>query len=305
MTVAAILSPVSAKKIDNIKKEATMEKKYMYVDGLKMAYLQDGKGDPIVFLHGNPASSYIWRNIIPHVKSLGNCIAPDLIGMGDSDKLPDSIPYTFATNQKYLDALFEGLDVKKNITFVVHDWGAALAFDWARRHPQAVKGIVYMEPVIAPRTWEGMPQPAKQLFQDLRSEKGEEMVLQQNLFIELILPKSILRQLSREEMDEYRKPYLKPGNSRQAMLSWVRQLPIDHEPIITEKIIVANGEYLSHATVPKLFIEADPGTMSPPELSFCRKLPNQTIVTVSGHHHLQEDSPEEIGEAIARWLEQI
>lgn len=282
-----------------------MEKKFQSIKGLKMAYIETGEGDPIVFLHGNPTSSHIWRNIMPYVQSQGRCIAPDLMGMGDSDKFPESSSYTYAKNLEYLEAFFEALNIKKNITFVVHDWGSALAFDWARCHPQAVKGIVYMESIIMPRTWDELPPQGQQLFKAMRSDKGEEMVLQQNSFIEVNLVRTILRTMPKEEMDEYRRPFLEPGESRRPLLSWARQLPIGGEPANITKIVEDYGAYLSHSDIPKLFIESMPGTMSQREREFCKTWPHQTHIMVKGHHNVQEDSPDAIGAAIAVWLQQL
>ena len=278
-------------------------KKFQIINGLKMAYIETGQGDAIVFLHGNPTSSYIWRNIIPHVERMGRIIAPDLIGMGDSDKLPDSSGYTFFENRKYLDALLDALNVTRDIIFVVHDWGSALGFDWARRHPDAVKGIVYMEAIIRTRNWSELSPTAQQIFQALRSENGEEMVLRQNSFIEFNLPKSILRPLSKEEHDEYRRPFLEPGEGRRPMLSWARQLPIEGEPADVVKVVDDYGDFMAHSPMPKLFIESNPGALSAKEREFCRTWPNQTEVTVNGHHHLQEDAPDAIGAAIAAWMQ--
>ncbi len=303
MAVAAGAQTGTQQANNSIKTTVMMEKKFQTVNGLKMAYVETGKGDPIVFLHGNPTSSYVWRNIIPYVKDLGHCIAPDLMGMGDSDKLPDSRSYTFAENLKYLEGLLEVLDIKQNIIFVVHDWGSVLAFDWARRHPQAVKGIVYMEALVQKVDWEEMPEVPKKLFQAMRSEKGEEMVLQQNSFIEVNLVKTILRTLSKEEMDEYRRPFLQPGEGRRAMLSWGRQLPIGGEPANIEKIVNDNGIFLTNSQIPKLFIESTPGAMSPKNKAFCHTWPNQKSVQVKGHHTPQEDSPDAIGAAIAVWIQ--
>jgi haloalkane dehalogenase len=281
------------------------QKKAQRINGLKMAYIEVGQGDPIVFLHGNPTSSYIWRNIIPHVEQLGRVIAPDLMGMGDSDKLPDSSDYTFFENQKYLDTLLETLGVNRNIIFVVHDWGSALGFDWARRHPGAVKGIVYMEAIVGSRTWSEMSPTAQQVFQALRTEKGEEMILRQNSFIEFNLPKTILHPLSKEDHDEYRRPFLEPGEGRRAMLSWARQLPVSGEPAGIQQVVDQYGDFLAHSPLPKMFIESSPGAMGEKEKAFCRTWPNQTEVTVAGHHHLQEDSPEEIGAALADFIHSI
>ena len=282
-------------------------KKKQMVLGYHMAYVETGSGDPIVFLHGNPTSSYLWRNILPHVQSLGRCIAPDLIGMGDSDKLPNPGPntYTFLEHRRYVDQLLASLGVTERITFVVHDWGAALAFDWAVRHPGAVKGIAYMEAIVRPRAWSDLPEAGRPIFQALRSEAGEQMVLQQNSFIEVNLPRTVLRRLSAEEVDEYRRPFSEPGDSRWPMLTWARQLPIEGTPADVTRIVETYGEWLAHSPIPKLFIQATPGTLSPLDLGFCRRWPNQTVVTVRGHHHLQEDSPDEIGTALSTWLQSI
>ena len=277
-------------------------KKYQIINGLKMAYIEAGQGDPIVFLHGNPTSSYIWRNIIPYVEGMGRIIAPDLIGMGDSEKLPDGSAYTFFENRKYLDALLEALDVRQDIIFVVHDWGSALGFDWARRHRGAVKGIVYMEAIIQSRSWSELSPTAQQVFQAMRTEKGEEMILRQNSFIEFNLPKSILRPLSKEEHDEYRRPFPEPGEGRRPMLSWARQLPIEGEPADVVKVVDDYGDFMAQSEMPKLFIESNPGALSAKERAFCRTWPNQTELTVNGHHHLQEDAPDAIGTAIAAWV---
>lgn len=282
-----------------------LEKRYQTVNGLKMAYIETGNGSPVIFLHGNPASSYIWRNIIPYVQPFGRCIAPDLIGMGDSQKLDSKDGYTFENNEKYLDGLFQKLGVAKDIVFVVHDWGSVLAFDWARKHPGSVKGIVYMESLTRPRSWEEVPGVARETFQKLRGEQGEEMVLQQNSFIEFNLPKTILRYLTEEEMAEYRRPFLHPGEDRRAMLSWARQLPLGGEPARIVEVVNDNSKWMHQNKIPKLFIEALPGTLSKEEKESCMTWPNQVHITVNGHHNLQEDSPNEIGTAIAVWLQSL
>jgi haloalkane dehalogenase len=281
------------------------QKKRQQVLGLEMAYVDEGQGDPIVFLHGNPTSSYIWRNILPHVQELGRIIALDLIGMGDSHKLPDSSPssYSFVEHRHYLDALLEALDVHKHITFVGHDWGAALAFDWARRHPDAVRGIVFMEAVAEQLSWSEYPQGARERFQALRSPVGEQMVLEQNSFIEFNLPATILRKLTEEEMNEYRRPFAGPGEARRPTLTWPRQLPVDGEPADVAEIVTSFGEWLSHSDVPKLLIQATPGTKQAYQYDFYRTWPALSEVIVRGHHTPQEDSPDEIGQAIARWMQ--
>ncbi|WP_281385112.1 haloalkane dehalogenase [Cohnella nanjingensis] len=283
------------------------EKKRQRVLGLEMAYVEMGSGDPIVFLHGNPSSSYLWRNLIPYAQAHGRVIAPDLIGMGDSEKRPDGGPdaYTFVEHRRYLDALLDQLGVSERVVFVVHDWGSALGFDWAYRHPGAVKGIVYMEAIIKPRAWSEIPEAGRQIFQALRSPAGEQMVLEQNSFIEVNLPRTMLRKLTEEEMRQYRRPFAEPGEARRPTLAWARQLPIDGEPADVTAIVTAYGEWLAQSPIPKLFIQADPGTMPQSHIEFCRTWPAQTEVTVRGLHYPQEDAPAEVGEALAAWLQEL
>jgi haloalkane dehalogenase len=283
------------------------QKKRMSVSGLEMAYIDEGEGDPIVFMHGNPTYSYVWRNIIPYVQGAGRIIAADMIGMGDSQKLPVSAPdsYTFVEHRRYLDALFEALGVHERVTLVGHDWGGALAFDWAHRHPKAVRGIAYMEAVLETVSWSESSEVARERFQAMRSPQGEQMVLQQNSFIEFNLPKTVLRTLSEEEMNQYRRPYTEPGEGRRPMLSWARQLPIEGEPADITAIITASAEWLAHSDIPKLLIQAVPGTRNPDRPSANRSWPAQTEVAVRGHHTPQEDSPDEIGQALASWLKTI
>ena len=283
------------------------QKKRKSVLGLEMAYVDEGHGDPIVFLHGNPTFSYVWRNILPYVQDFGRILAPDLIGMGDSQNLPESGPdsYTFVEHRRYLDALLEALDVRERVTLIGHDWGAALAFDWARRHPDAVRGIAYMEAVAGTSSWSEMPEVARARFQALRSPQGEQMVLEQNSFIEFNLPRTILRTLTDEEMNEYRRPFAQPGEARRPTLSWPRQLPIEGEPADVTEIVTASGQWLSQSLVPKLLIQAVPGTQSPDRLALNRAWPAQSEVSVRGHHTPQEDSPDEIGQAIASWLQHL
>lgn len=282
-----------------------VEKKFATVLGRQMAYVDDGEGDPIVFLHGNPTSSYLWRNVIPEVRHLGRCIAPDLIGMGDSDKLPDSGPdsYRLVEHRRYLDALLEQLAISKNVILVIHDWGSALGFDWARRHPEMVKGIVYMEALVGPlSSWDQWPESARSIFQGFRSEAGETLILEKNYFIERVLPASVLDPLTEEDIAEYRRPYLEPGESRRPTLSWPRQLPIGGEPSDVTQIVSDYQDWLKTCEVPKLFIEADPGFFSSGIARATARWPRQETVKVRGHHFLQEDSGPEIGQAIAAWL---
>jgi haloalkane dehalogenase len=279
-------------------------KRRVAVLGHSMAYAEVGSGEPVVFLHGNPTSSYLWRNVIPHLEGLGRCIAPDLIGMGDSDKLVPSGPerYRFVEHRQYLDALLETLGVRERVAFVVHDWGSALAFDWANRHRQAVRGLAYMEAIVRPVSWTDWPEAARTLFQAFRSPSGEEMVLEKNVFVERVLPGSVLRKLTDAEMAVYRRPYPEPGESRRPTLTWPRQIPIDGEPADVTEIVQAYGAWLASSDVPKLFINAEPGAiLIGAQRELCRTWPRQTEVMVRGSHFVQEDSPDEIGRAIAAW----
>lgn len=285
-----------------------MNKRTVTVDGLEMAYLDVGAGNPIVFLHGNPTSSYLWRNVIPHVAELGRCIAPDLIGMGDSAPLPDSGfgSYRFVEHRRYVDALLEILGVEENVTFVVHDWGSALGFDWANRHRNAVKGIAYMEAIVQTLAWDAWPERSRGLFQAMRSGAGEEIVLTKNVFVERILPGSVLGGLSEADMGVYRRPYLEEGESRRPTLTWPREIPIDGEPSDVHEIVSDYAEWLALSDVPKLFINAEPGAiLTGPQRDFCRTWPNQSEVTVRGLHYVQEDSPDEIGSALGDWFRKI
>ena len=282
-----------------------LEKRTCRVFDLDMAYVEVGSGDPIVFLHGNPTSSYLWRGIIPHVAGLGRCIAPDLIGMGDSAKLPDSGPgsYRYVEHRRYLDELFRILDVEDGVTLVGHDWGAALAFDWAVRHPGAVRGIAYMEAIVTPLTWDDWPEAARPIFRAMRSEGGEGIVLEKNVFVERILPASIMRRLTADELDEYRRPFRNPGEDRRPMLTWPQQIPIEGHPADVHSIVEDYSAKLAAWDVPKLFVNADPGSIQVGRArEVSRSWPNQTEVTVPGFHFIQEDSADLIGTALADWL---
>src|SRR5215467_10074087 len=295
------------KEANKISAAFPYKKQRRRVLGREMAYVEVGKGDPIVLLHGNPTSSYLWRNVIPHLQGLGRCIAPDLIGMGDSEKLPESGPssYRFVEHRRYLDALLDALDVRERVTFVIHDWGSALGFDWANRHREAVMGIAYMEAIIVPQRWDHWDKfNMRPALQGLRSEAGETMVLRDNFFIEKILPGAILRTLSTEEMEHYRRPFAEPGEGRRPTLTWPRQIPIDGEPADVVAIVKAYGEWLATSSVPKLFFKAEPGAIlaSNEDLAFVRRLPALTEAKVAGRHYVQEDSPDELGRAIAGWM---
>ncbi|MCP5349171.1 MAG: haloalkane dehalogenase [Gammaproteobacteria bacterium] len=278
---------------------------FVEVNGRRMAYVEVGEGSPIVFQHGNPTSSYLWRNIMPQLASLGRCLAIDLIGMGNSDKLDNSGPesYRFVEHRDYLDKALSLLGVDSEVTWVIHDWGSALGFDWCNRHREQVRGICYMEAIVRPLTWEEWPDSARRIFQGFRSPAGEEMILQKNVFVERVLPGSVIRELSEQEMTVYRRPFLNPGEDRRPTLTWPRQIPIDGEPEDVVAIVSDYAKWLSHCTVPKLFINAEPGAiLTGAQREFCRRFPNQAEVTVAGNHFLQEDSPDQISQAVADWL---
>ena len=281
-----------------------LTKDYAIVDGKQMAYHERGEGRAIVFLHGNPTSSYLWRNVIPHVEDRGRCIAPDLIGHGDSDKLDDTGPgsYRFVDHRHYLDGLLDRLDLGDDVVLVVHDWGSGLGFDWANRHRDRIAGIAFMEAIVRPVTWDEWPDAATSIFQGFRSEAGEEMVIEKNLFVEAVLPGSIQRKLTEEEMEEYRRPFTEPEH-RRPTLAWPREIPIEGEPADVHEIVGSYAGWLSTAAFPKLLVNALPGAiLIGPQLEFSRTWPNLTEVAVPGSHFIQEDSPHEIGEALADWL---
>ena len=288
-----------------ISAEFRFPKRQVNVLGKTMAYVEVGAGDPIVLLHGNPTSSYLWRNVLPYLVGLGRCVVPDLIGMGDSEKLDGSgtASYTFVEHRRYLDGLLDAVGIRERVTFVVHDWGSALGFDWANRHRDAVAGIAYMEAIVRPVTWDEWPEAARAVFQGFRSPAGEAMVLDKNVFVERVLPGSVLRTLTDAEMAEYRRPFAEPGEGRRPTLSWPRQIPIEGEPADVTAIAADYAAWLSVSAVPKLLIVAEPGAiLRGAPLEFCRCWPNQREVTVAGNHFVQEDSPDEIGQAIAGWL---
>jgi haloalkane dehalogenase len=267
----------------------------------EISYVDAGQGDPIVFLHGNPTSSYLWRNIIPYATEYGRCIAPDLVGMGQSGKSPTRA-YRFIDHARYLDAWFDALHLNKNIVLVLHDWGSALGFYRAFRHREQIQAIVYMEAIVQPRRWEDLPNGRDALFRALRSEQGEHMVLDENFFIEVVLPKSIIRTLSNEEMAAYRAPF-RDQEARLPTLVWPRELPIEGTPADVVKIVEQYGEWLAGSDLPKLFINADPGAQVVGRIrDFCRGWPKQQEVTVPGIHFIQEDSPDQIGAAIGEFV---
>jgi haloalkane dehalogenase len=271
----------------------------------EMAYVDAGAGAPVVFLHGNPTSSYLWRNVMPHVEPVARCLAPDLVGMGESGPAPAGA-YRFVDHARYLDAWFDALGLADGVTLVGHDWGSALAFHRARRHPGRVRALVYMEGIVRPVGWDEWPETARGIFQAMRSPAGEEVVLQKNVFVERILPASVLRGLTPEEMAVYRRPYREAGESRRPTLTWPRQIPLGGEPADVVAIVDDYARWLSRSPLPKLFVNAEPGSiLVGAQREFCRGWPNQREVTVRGSHFLQEDSPAEIGRAIADFLRSL
>ncbi|KUI39358.1 haloalkane dehalogenase [Mycobacterium sp. GA-2829] len=282
---------------------------YKEINGKRMAYIDEGDGDAIVFQHGNPSSSYLWRNVMPHLEGLGRLVACDLIGMGASDKLDHPGPgsYHYHENRDYLFALWDALDLGDRVTLVLHDWGGALGLDWANHHRDRVACIVHMETVSVPMEWDDFPGEVAQMFRGLRSPQGEAMVLENNVFIEGVLPSVVMRTLSDEEMNYYRLPFLNPGEGRRPTLSWPRDVPIAGEPAEVVEVIEEFGAWLAESDVPKLFVRADPGVVQSGQriLDIVRSWPNQTEITVSGTHFLQEDSADEIGTAIASFVRTI
>jgi haloalkane dehalogenase len=284
------------------------QKKFTDVDGKQIAYVDEGAGDPIVLLHGNPASSFLWRNIIPELTQSGRVIVPDLIGHGDSDKLPaseGSDRYTLEVAYHYVEELLKTIGADKNVTLVIHDWGSGIGFLWAMRHSEQMKGIAYMEAIVKPMSWDDWHQDAAGIFKGFRSEKGEDLILNRNMFIEAVLPASVMRTLTEAEMNTYRAPYVN-ADDRQPLLNWPRQIPIEGEPENIVALVNEYGAFMASSEMPKLFINADPGSiLTGRQREFCRTWPNQQEITVKGLHFIQEDSPLEIGQAVAKWVDNI
>ena len=281
------------------------EKKFIEIKGRRMAYIDEGSGDPIVFQHGNPTSSYLWRNIMPYCRGLGRLIACDLIGMGDSEKLPGSA-YSYQEQRDFLFALWEELGIRENVLLVLHDWGSVLGFDWANQNRPRVQGIVHMEALAVPFAWDEFEPKVREVFKALRSPAGEEMILRDNVFIEKVLPGGIFRQLSDVEMAEYRRPFLNEGEDRRPTLSFPRQIPLDGEPVEVARVVADYGSWLTESLFPKLWIHGDPGAVENESVRrLCGTWPNQTEMTVRGKHFLQEDSPKEIGEGIREFVRRV
>jgi len=287
--------------------EQPLSKKTVGVLDSRMAYHERGEGAPVLFLHGNPTSSYLWRDVIPELEGRGRLIAPDLIGMGDSGKLSNPGPWTyrFVTHRDYLAAFIDAvIGAEEKILFVLHDWGSALGFDWANHHRDRVRGIAYMEAIVRPfASWEEWSEAATPIFQGFRSEKGEEMILDRNMFVERVLPGSVLRKLTEAEMTEYRKPFLN-REDRWPTLTWPRQIPIAGEPADVVQIVADYAQWMADNDVPKLFVEAVPGAILIGAVAeFCRGWKNQWETTERGSHFIQEDAGPAIGQAIARWMQ--
>jgi len=291
-----------------ISDEFPYDKEFAEMNGRRIAYVEEGTGHPVVLLHGNPTSSYLWRNVIPELADCGRIIVPDLIGQGDSDKLPAGDGpgrYSFEVAYEYLSGLLQTIEANSNVALVIHDWGGGLGFHWAKNHPDAVRGIAYMETIVTPVTWDEWPEGARGIFQGFRSEKGEDLVLNRNMFVEGVLPSAVLRGLTPEEMAHYRAPFSNPDD-RQPTLNWPRQIPISGEPVHMVELVEEYAQFMATSPVPKLFVNAEPGSiLTGRQREFCRSWPNQEEVTVKGAHFVQEDSPAEIGQAVADWLSRI
>ena len=283
-------------------------KKYKEIKNSKMAFIDEGSGDTFLFLHGNPTSSFLWRNIAPHVEDIGRIVIPDLIGMGDSDKLEgvDNPGYKYHGQYSYLTALMDELDLGNNIHLIIHDWGSAMGFQFARENKDRIKSITYMEAIVMPLTWDQWPDPATKIFGLFRSEAGEELVLEKNFFVERILLADSSTGYTEEEKSEYIRPFINPGEDRRPTLTWPRQIPLDGEPSEVVEEVRLNADFHKESDIPKLFINADPGSiLIGDQREFVRSWNNQTEITVKGNHFIQEDSSEEIGAALRKFVESL
>ena len=283
-------------------------KKYKDIKNSKMAFIDEGSGDTFLFLHGNPTSSFLWRNIAPHLEDIGRIVIPDLIGMGDSDKLEgvDNPGYKYHGQYSYLTALMDELDLGNNIHLIIHDWGSAMGFQFARENKDRIKSITYMEAIVMPLTWDQWPDPATKIFGLFRSEAGEELVLEKNFFVERILLADSSTGYTEEEKSEYIRPFINPGEDRRPTLTWPRQIPLDGEPSEVVEEVRLNAEFHKESDIPKLFINADPGSiLIGDQREFARSWNNQTEITVKGNHFIQEDSSEEIGAALRNFVKSL
>ena len=285
-----------------------MDKKYKEILGKQMAYIDSGAGQSIVFLHGNPASSFLWRNITPHVEDIGRIVVPDLIGMGDSEKLEgtDNPDYQYHGQYKYLSTLLDELDLGEEINLVIHDWGSAMGFQYARENANKIKSITFMEAIVMPLTWDQWPENARNIFQLMRSDAGEEIVLEKNVFVERILLNDSANGFTDEEKAEYIRPFKNAGEDRRPTLTWPRQIPVDGSPQAVIDEVIKNGEFHKNSDIPKLFINADPGSILIGEQrEFVRTWNNLEEITVKGNHFIQEHSPNEIGKALSEFINNL
>jgi haloalkane dehalogenase len=282
------------------------KKKAVTVLGKTMRYVQMGAGRPVLFLHGNPTSSYIWRNILPALVDTGQLFAPDLIGMGDSDRLPATpsqpADYSFHTHYRYLCGFIEALGIGEDLALVLHDWGSALGLHWANQHRSSVRAIAYMEALVKPIHWEDWPADVRGFYEDIRSTRGEALVLEQNLFLNHILPSATLTPLSAEDLVEYRRPFTRP-EERHPMLAWPRSIPIDGEPADMVELVENYGAWMCDAAMPKLLIKVELGSiLTGRQLEFAQCWRNQREVPVTAKHYVQEDAPEAVSSALRDFL---
>ena len=281
------------------------KKKFTDVNGKMMAYIDEGSGDTVLFLHGNPTSSFLWRNIAPYLEDTNRVVIPDLIGMGDSEKLDgeNNFDYKYHGHYKYLTGLMNDLNLGDSINLVIHDWGSAMGFQFAREHPERINSITYMEAVVMPLSWEQWPDAATKIFELFRSEAGEELVLEKNFFVERILLADSVSGYTDEEKEEYIRPFKNAGEDRRPTLTWPRQIPLDGEPKEVVEEVEKNADFHKNSEIPKLFINAEPGSiLTGDQREFVRTWKNQKEITVKGNHFIQEDSADEIGAALREFV---
>ena len=287
---------------NEISAEFPFKSKFVDVHGSRMHYVDVGEGDPVLFLHGNPTSSYLWRNIIPHLSGQARCIAPDLIGMGKSDH--PKIPYRYDDHYRYVTGFVDALDIGSNLTLVIHDWGSALGFRWAHQHQDAVKGIAFMEAMLFPLSWERMPAEYRTGFRMMRSPGlGWGMISVGNVFIKKMLPDMVARGLTPEAQAYYASAFPTIA-SRQAVRQWPQEIPIDGKPADNDATVGAFGEWLTRTELPKILFHGSPGTIiREDDVAWVREnLANLQVVDIGdGLHFIQEDNPGLIGSELSKW----
>lgn len=290
---------------DNISPENHFDLERITVLDSEMAYIDEGEGAPIVFLHGNPTSSYLWRNVIPHLEDLGRCLAPDLIGMGESGTMPSGT-YRYQEQADYLDAWLEGVGATDDVIFVLHDWGGALGYNRAARFPEQIAGIAYMETMVRPRRWTDLPEGRDKIFQAFRTAEGERMVTEDNFLVEkMLFEMGIVRELSEAEKEIYRAPYREKGR-RFITLQWPREIPFDGDPADNAEIVQRYSDFLAQSEFPKLFVNTTQGhALTGPPRKFCRTWLNQSEVTIDARHFLQEDRPHELGRHLRAFVQSV